>query len=1130
MISETHPTSGTEYGSDDDKGSRHGKTVGLMPRLLWMLLALLGSAQAWAGCPEPTITLSPTSISGEPGQTQFVGVTVTDPVGACFVPTDFYVAPDDPEIADVSYSYAPPTGVFTYSFQVEVNLISEGETVIRLGCLSSCATTEEMLVEVVPPTIYQTVMNYVSGDNQTAAPGEALPLPLVVELLSYDGSDAYPVYGQTIIWTVSPTSASPTPSFTTITESDGRTSANVTISENFIGEFTITATTTAMTLMGSPPSYTFHVTSESQTQPVDYFISKPNNSGDGSAVTAGSSLALKALVTSEDGLLITGQSVNWQVLEGGASPGYSTVVSDYRGEASVNFTFPTVGTTHIRAMLASDSEKFVDYTIKVEPASTDPDPDAVSLDFVSGDDQSVAAGQPLPEALVVSVLRSVAGGTPQPDVGATVVWTVNPAAASPTPITTSTVGSDGRAAITIQTSPDYVGSFIVRAEHFDVPEAEYVFSASTTDPSGGPELPPNIAIESGDGQSGAVNTWLADDFVVVVTSAVQAPPSPSAGAGSHKPKVEGVLINWTVISGNGELETQVSTTDAQGRARNRLRLGPQPGPNTVIASTPDGAQAVFTATATQAAATRLVLVSGGKQMKPVGWPTDPLVVRTEDGNGNPVPGTTVEWTPSNATISADATVTGSDGQTSIVAQAQINGPAFVTARIPSDPSTMVTFVINGGLSDIPGLSPLEGAYGRAMEAMWPVFLSSPALTPEQQDLMDRCAELIGIADSDASTVRNVLDTMHQDTAPTQANAAIQSVDAQLDNISSRLVALRGGASGFSFNGLSLATPSGTLPLSFLPSAVLSAAAQDASNAADPGFARWGFFATGTIGRGSRDRQNDSTGYDFDTAGLTAGFDYRVRDNLILGVSLGYNRQDTDMAGGRGKVDTDGMSFSLYGSWYSESSWYLDAVLSYGDNSYDLDRHVQYQLTRADGTVSQVDQIARASGDSTQKSLSLSAGRDFQKGAWNFSPYLRGEITRIELDGYEETMLDPDAPGAGLALAVDARELDSRTLTLGSRLSYTMSRDWGILTPHAHVELERQFKDDPDQITAYFRYDPLRTPIPILGEAIDSNYGNVGIGISALWPKGRSAFLLYEKLLGASGLSRDTISLGVRMEF
>ncbi len=1065
-------------------------------------------------------------------------------------------------------------------------------------------------------------LDYVSGDAQSAQSGQALPDPLVVALSNNAGNFPGPVPNATINWTVSPTSAAYTPSFSTTTDASGRSQAYVTISSGFTGAFTITA----QSADNPNASYTF----EAQATQRTYELSKPQNSGDGAAIVAGGSATLRAQVTS-NGEPAANRGVIWTVLEGQATPAQRTVNSDANGISSIDYTFgQTPGPVHIQAVLATSAGQIQNYVLTVEAA---PVPGGVSLNYVSGDGQSAMAGESLPEALVVSVMRSATdcqmgedqGCPPGPDTGATVVWTVSPPAASPTPIATSTVGSDGLASIQIATSSGFSGGFTIRAEHFDNPDAAYVFHANA---NATPLTLVKPVADSGDGQKGFIGQALEHPLRVQVLQ---------SGAG-----VGGVSIAWNITTGDASLDASTSVTDANGYAMMNLTFGNEPGdvdihatiqgdssqgvdfgvtaeapaapdtvtmnivsgdgqsaeagqalpqalvvsvlrsvaggtavpdagatvnwtvsppaasPAPVLSSTvgsdgrasiqieispgftgaftiraehggdPETAQ-VFHATAIDSTAgIALQIVSGNGQANPPGWPSAPLVVRAVDGAGHPVAGLTIAWTATNATVAPATSVTDAQGLASTVAQITTPSTAQITAHLQGHDAA-VTFVLNGGLQGIEILSDRERAYARAMDTMWPALQASTTLTPEQQDLAARCIELIQIADSGQVDVKNALGAMGQDTAPTQSNAAVSANAAQFDNIASRIVALRGGASGFSLGGLSMAMPNGgLLPLSFLPSAVLSQAAADTAAANDPGFARWGFFATGTIGRGKRDPNGENTGYDFDTAGITAGFDYRVRDNLVLGVSLGYTKQDTDLAQGGGEVKTDGVSVSLYGSWYSERSWYLDAVLTHGRNSYDMKRYISYSAQTIGGT-STVNQLARADGDGTQTALSISAGRDFQKGAWSLSPYLRGSLTRIDFDGYEETML-ANQPGSGLALGVESRELDSRTLVLGSRFAYTMSRDWGILTPHMHLEWEHEFKDDPDQITAYFRYDPLRTPIQIEGEALDGNYANIGIGVSALFPRGRSAFLMYEKLLGAEHLSRDTISIGIRMEF
>ena len=77
---------------------------------------------------------------------------------------------------------------------------------------------------------------------------------------------------------------------------------------------------------------------------------------------------------------------------------------------------------------------------------------------------------------------------------------------------------------------------------------------------------------------------------------------------------------------------------------------------------------------------------------------------------------------------------------------------------------------------------------------------------------------------------------------------------------------------------------------------------------------------------------------------------------------------------------------------------------------------------------------------------------------------------------------------------------------------------------------REFKDDPDALTSTLVFDPTGTQIAVAGSDVDQSFMNLGLGLSAVFTKGRSAFLYYEKLLGQQGTSKDSIAIGIRIEF
>jgi outer membrane autotransporter protein len=144
--------------------------------------------------------------------------------------------------------------------------------------------------------------------------------------------------------------------------------------------------------------------------------------------------------------------------------------------------------------------------------------------------------------------------------------------------------------------------------------------------------------------------------------------------------------------------------------------------------------------------------------------------------------------------------------------------------------------------------------------------------------------------------------------------------------------------------------------------------------------------------------------------------------------------------------------------------------------------------------------------------------------------VRGVYTHVTLDGFDEHMTDTSAPGLGLATSVDGRSLTSELGVLGGRISRTVTTDWGVLVPNALVEWNHEFKNDPQTVVTRFLADPTQTPIFVTDTRVDQNYFNLGIGLNAILPKGRSGFLYYEHVTGYSGVHENRLSAGIRIEF
>jgi uncharacterized protein with beta-barrel porin domain len=601
----------------------------------------------------------------------------------------------------------------------------------------------------------------------------------------------------------------------------------------------------------------------------------------------------------------------------------------------------------------------------------------------------------------------------------------------------------------------------------------------------------------------------------------------------------GVPVTWTVTAGGGTLAAATTLTDAQGRASNELTLGPQPGTNAVRAVVTGDGTANFTATGTSGAGagTTLQIVSGNNQSLPTFADSAPLVVRAVSAQGAPVSGVRIAWAPvvaGTVALTPATSTTDANGQASTVARVQLPGAQEVSASIEGGAATGVRFTLNGGVENVPSLDPAEQSAGAAIDVACPALFAQSqtgTLDAGAADLLQRCSELVVASGSNPGAVEEALNQIVADEALAQGTAALTTTAAQFDNLKARLAALRSGSRGLDVGGLALAGGNGSMPLSFLPSTLL--AAQDdgggTSDEAGAAFSRWGLFATGTIGRGNQDASGSSPGFDFDTYGLTAGVDYRVNDALVLGAALGWNDNDTAIDGDQGGLDTRGWNLSGYGSWYHDA-WYVDGVLTWGNNDYDLTRRIRYAIAGLAGGATTVDQVATASPGSDQLAFALSVGRGFNRGAWSFGPYARATYTRLDFDGYRERLSDPTGPGSGLAVEVDGRELTSLEGVIGGKATYTSSRSWGILMPSIQVEWLHEFEDDVENLVSRFVNDPTGTNIVVPGEPVDSDYFNVGIGLSAVFANGRSGFLYYEHRAGQENFSQDSLAIGVRLEF
>jgi len=255
--------------------------------------------------------------------------------------------------------------------------------------------------------------------------------------------------------------------------------------------------------------------------------------------------------------------------------------------------------------------------------TTGPSPQISMTSSASGDGQTAQVGTALPLPLRAVVTLN---GTPQ--VGTSVAWAAQGAGASVSP--TSSVTDASGVATTTWTLGTATGAQTATATLAGAGGSPVTFHATAS------AVPvPVIAMTasaSGNAQTGAVTTTLADSIRVIVTL------NGTAQAGD--------TIRWAALGTGASVSPAKSVTDATGIASTTWTLGQTAGQQSATATFAGatGSPVSFSATAGPGAATQITLQSGNAQTALINAVFGaPLVVKISDQFGNGVAGDTLTW-------------------------------------------------------------------------------------------------------------------------------------------------------------------------------------------------------------------------------------------------------------------------------------------------------------------------------------------------------------------------------------------------------------------------------------------------------------------------------------------------------
>ncbi len=344
----------------------------------------------------------------------------------------------------------------------------------------------------------------------------------------------------------------------------------------------------------------------------------------------GESATLTALVT-EAGTPISGVPVSFQ------SSDSSLLIPAQQSLNTASVTAPTTGTGQVTITARTPTNLSTTGTVDWAPRAS-------ALVLVSGNGQTANTNTAAAAPLVVAVQDPQGVGVPGTVV--TFAVTAGPTGTSVAPLT-AVSDAQGRAQTTL-TAGSPGGAITVTASAAGLAGSPVTFTATAVTSVG---VPATVTANTPVAQNAVVNTVVAAPPAVIVRDA-------------NGTAVPNVTVTFAITGGGGTLTGATQTTSSSGIATvGSWTVGTATGANTMTATVASLTPVTFTATGTAGAPATLTKVQGDSQTANSGaaLPVQPTVL-VRDQFQNPVPGVTVNWTPSDGTATPASGPTGANGQ------------------------------------------------------------------------------------------------------------------------------------------------------------------------------------------------------------------------------------------------------------------------------------------------------------------------------------------------------------------------------------------------------------------------------------------------------------------------------------
>jgi len=270
---------------------------------------------------------------------------------------------------------------------------------------------------------------------------------------------------------------------------------------------------------------------------------------------------------------------------------------------------------------------------------------------------------------------------------------------------------------------------------------------------------------------------------------------------------------------------------------------------------------------------------------------------------------------------------------------------------------------------------------------------------------------------------------------------------------------------------------------------------------------WAIWSEGSITIGEIDATRISSIKEIKSKGITIGMDKMIDKNQMYGAAFRIENDDNDIGTSGTKLDTDGYSLSLYGTFPFSDKTYIDSTLGIG-------------LLRTEHT--RIHESGTLTGKRKGKQLfgSVLYGAEFNYNQLTLSPYGRLDAGYTKLSSYTDS-------GTVAAISYNEQKLKTARASIGLLMDDEVKIGEANFMPNARVEYGKDIIDSSDAVVSYNVYPNTDYTLNIDKEEND-NF-RLGFGADIEVEDGWLYMADYERSQTENSGYENTISLGVSFQ-